>query len=36
MLKLLMPKFCPDLSVRLNDIAEKQVLAKIKPIVVVP
>ena len=34
MLKHLVPKFCPDLSVRLKDIAEKQVPAKLKPIVV--
>ena len=33
MLKLLTPKFCSDLSVRLTDIAEKQVTAKPKPIV---
>ena len=34
MLKPLVPKFCSDLSVRLRDIAEKQVPAKLKPIVV--
>ena len=34
MLKPLVPKFCSDLSVYLRDIAEKQVPAKLKPIVV--
>ena len=34
MLKPLVPKFRSDLSVRLRDIAEKQVPAKLKPIVV--
>ena len=33
MLKSLVPKFRPDLSARLKDIAEKQVPAKPKPIV---
>ena len=33
MLKPLVPKFCPDLSARLKDIAEKQVPVKVKPIV---
>ena len=33
MLKPLVPKFCCDLSVRLRDIAEKQVPANLKPIV---
>ena len=33
MLKTHMSKFCSDLSVRLRDIAEKQVPAKLKPIV---
>ena len=33
MLKPLVPKFRSDLSVRLRDIAEKQVIAKPKPIV---
>ena len=33
MLKSLVPKFRSDLSVRLRDIAEKQFLAKLKPIV---
>ena len=33
MLKPLIPKFCSDLSVRLRDITEKQVPAKLKPIV---
>ena len=33
MLKPLVPKFGSDLSVRLRDIAEKQVLANLKPIV---
>ena len=33
MLKPLVPRFRPDLSVRLRDIAEKQVPAKMKPIV---
>ena len=33
MLKTPMSKFCSDLSVRLRDIAEKQVPAKLKPIV---
>ena len=33
MLKPLVPKFRPDLSVRLKDFAEKQVHAKQKPIV---
>ena len=33
MLKPLMPKFRSDLSVRLRDTAEKQVHAKLKPIV---
>ena len=32
MLKPLVPKFRPDLSVHLKDIAEKQVPAKLKPI----
>ena len=32
MLKHIVPKFHPDLSARLKDIAEKQVLAKLKPI----
>ena len=35
MLKPIVPKFRPDLSVRLKDIAEKQGPAKLKPIVVV-
>ena len=35
MLKPPVPKFRPDLSVRLRDIAEKQVPAKLKPIVCV-
>ena len=34
MLKPLVPKFRPELSVRLKDIAEAQVPAKLKPIVV--
>ena len=34
MLKPPVPKFRSDLSVRLGDIAEKQVPAKLKPIVV--
>ena len=33
MLKPLVPKFRPDLFVRLKDIAEKQIPAKLKPIV---
>ena len=33
-LKRLVPKFRPDLSTRLKDIAEKQVPMKLKPIVV--
>ena len=33
MLKPIVPKFRSDLSVRLRDIAEKQVPAKLKPIV---
>ena len=33
-LKPLVPKFRPDLSARLKDISEKQVPAKLKPIVV--
>ena len=33
MLKLLVPKFHFDLSVRLRDIAENRVPAKVKPIV---
>ena len=33
MLKPAAPKFRPDLSARLTDIAEKQVFAKLKPIV---
>ena len=33
MLKPPVPKFCPDLSARLKDIAEKQVPVKLKPIV---
>ena len=33
MLKPIVPKFRPDLSVRLRDITEKQVPAKLKPIV---
>ena len=33
MLKPLVPKFRSDLSVRLKDIAEKQVPVKLKPIV---
>ena len=33
MLKPLVAKFRPDLSVRLQDVAEKQVPAKLKPIV---
>ena len=32
MLNPLVPKFCPDLFDRSKDIAEKQVLAKLKPI----
>ena len=36
MLKILVPKFRPDLSTRLKDIAEKQVPAKLKPIVGFP
>ena len=32
-LKPLVPKFCSDLSIRLRYIAEKQVPAKLKPIV---
>ena len=31
-LKPIVPKFCPHLSVRLKDIAEKQVPTKLKPI----
>ena len=34
MLKPIMPKFHSDLSVRLRDIAEKQVPVRLKPIVV--
>ena len=34
MLKRLLPNFRPDLSGRLKDITEKQVPAKLKPIVV--
>ena len=34
MLKPLVPKFHSDLSVRLRDIAEKQVPVKLKPILV--
>ena len=34
-MKPLAPKFCPDLFIRLKDIAEKQVPAKLKPIVAV-
>ena len=34
MLKSLVPKFRSDLSVRLRDIADKLVPAKLKPIVV--
>ena len=33
MLKPLVPKFRPDLLARLKDMAEKQVPAKLKPIV---
>ena len=33
MLKPLVHKFCPDLFAHLKDIAEKQVPAKLKPIV---
>ena len=33
MLKTLVAKFRPDLSARFKDIAEKQVPAKLKPIV---
>ena len=33
-LKPIVPKFRRDLSIRLKDIAEKQVLTKLKPIVV--
>ena len=33
MMKPLVPKFRPDLSARLKDIAEKQVPVKLKPIV---
>ena len=33
MLKPLVPKFRPDLSAHIKDIAEKQVPAKLKPIV---
>ena len=33
MLKPLVPKFPPDLPVRLKDIAEKQVPTNLKPIV---
>ena len=33
MLKPLVPKIRPDLSARLKDIAEKQVPAKLNPIV---
>ena len=36
MLKPLVPKFRYDLSISLRDIAEKQVPAKLKPIVAVP
>ena len=32
MLKPLVHKFCPDLSVHLKDITEKRVPAKLKPI----
>ena len=35
MLKPPVPEFRPDLSVRLRDIAEKQVSAKLKPMVAV-
>ena len=35
MLKTHLPKFRPDLSVRLKEIAEKQVLGRLKPIVTV-
>ena len=34
MLKLLVPRFCSDLSVCLRDIAQKQVPAKLNSIVV--
>ena len=34
MLKPLVPKFCPDQSARLKDIAKKQIPAKLKPMVV--
>ena len=34
MLKLLVPKFRYNLSIRLRDIAEKQIPARLKPIVV--
>ena len=34
MLKPLVPKFRPDLLARFKDIAEKQVPAKLKPIIV--
>ena len=33
-LKPIVPRFCPDLSALLRDIAEKQVPAKLKPIAV--
>ena len=33
MLKALVPKFRPDISARLKDIAEKQVPTRLKPIV---
>ena len=35
-LKLLVPKYRPDLSARLKDMAEKQVTARVKPIVISP
>ena len=35
MLKPLVPKFRPDVFARFKDIAEKQVPARLKPIVVV-
>ena len=34
MLKPLLSKFCPDLSSRSKGVSEKQVLAKLKPLVV--
>ena len=34
MLRPLVPKFRPDLVVRFKDITEKQVLAKLKPLLV--